>query len=95
MVEELVDMEYIFLHGYIRNTPSDTEVHAEHQLRVDKNTWPVEKNIETYTKLSRMKELGGKTEMLVGLDLPWAGGETEAGVQSPHRGNCLSQRRNI
>ena len=27
-------MEYISLHRYIRNTPSDTEVHAEHQLRV-------------------------------------------------------------
>ena len=25
-------MEYIILHGYIRNTPSDTEVHVEHQL---------------------------------------------------------------
>ena len=23
-------------HGYIRNTPSDTEVHAEHQLKVDR-----------------------------------------------------------
>ena len=38
MVEELVDIQYISLHGYIRNTPSDTEVHAEHQLRVDRNT---------------------------------------------------------
>ena len=26
------------LHGYIRNTPSDTEVHAEHQLRADRST---------------------------------------------------------
>ena len=25
--------------------PSDTEVHAEHQLRPDRSTWPVEKNI--------------------------------------------------
>ena len=25
-------VEYISLHGYIRNTPSDTKVHAEHQL---------------------------------------------------------------
>ena len=25
-------------HGYIRNTPSDTEVHAEHQLRADGST---------------------------------------------------------
>ena len=29
------------------------------------------------------------------MDLPLAGGGTEAGVQSPQRGNCLSQRRNI
>ena len=34
MVEESVGVEYISLHGYIRNTPSDTEMHAEHQLRV-------------------------------------------------------------
>ena len=26
-------MEYMSLHGCIRNTPSDTEVRAEHQLR--------------------------------------------------------------
>ena len=36
-----------------------------------------------------MKEPGGKTGELAGLDLPSAGGGTEAG------GNCLSQRRNI
>ena len=34
MAEESVAMEYISLQGYIRNTPSDTEVHAEHQLRL-------------------------------------------------------------
>ena len=38
MVEVEVDMEYILLHGYIRNTPSHTEVHVEHQLRVDRST---------------------------------------------------------
>ena len=38
MVEEQVDMESISLHRYIRNTLSDTEVHAEHQLRVDRRT---------------------------------------------------------
>ena len=32
--------------------------------------------------------------MLVGLDLPLVGVGTEAGVWSPHQGNCLSQRRN-
>ena len=45
MAEEKVDMEYISLHGYIRNTPSDMEVYAEHQLKVDRSTWPGEKNI--------------------------------------------------
>ena len=38
MEEEQVDVEYISLHGYIRNTPSDTEVHAEYQLRADRRT---------------------------------------------------------
>ena len=32
-----MDMEYISLHGYIRNTPSDTE-ELEHQLRADRRT---------------------------------------------------------
>ena len=85
-------MEYVSLHGYIRNTPSDTEVHAEYQLRV-----PVcrgKEYIDPQT-LGKKKKLGGKTGVLVGLDLHSAGGGTEAGVQSPHRGNCLSQRRNI
>ena len=36
MVEEQVDVEDMSLHQYIRNTPSDAEVHAEHQLRVDR-----------------------------------------------------------
>ena len=38
MVEEQVDMEYIFLRGYIGNKPSDTEVLAEHKLRTDRST---------------------------------------------------------
>ena len=38
MVEEQVDVDYISLYGYIRNTPSDTEVHAEPQLRPDQST---------------------------------------------------------
>ena len=75
-----MDGEYISLHRYIRNTPSDTEVPAEHQLRADRSTWPVEKNIQNHAKLSRMKELGGKTGVLVRLDLPSEGGGTEAGV---------------
>ena len=36
-----------------------------------------------------MKELGGKTGVLVGLDLLSVGGRTEARIRSPHQGNCL------
>ena len=38
MTEEQVDVESISLHGYIRDTLSDTEVHAEYQLRIDRGT---------------------------------------------------------
>ena len=38
MVKEQVDVEYIVPHGYVRNTASNKEVHAEHQLRVDRST---------------------------------------------------------
>ena len=55
----------------------------------------MEKNIQNQAKLGRMKELGGERGVLVGLDLPSVSGRTEAGVQSPHWGNCLSQRKNI
>ena len=37
MAEEQVDVECISLHGCIRNTPSDTEDLAEHQLRMGKH----------------------------------------------------------
>ena len=73
-------MEYISLHRHLRKTPSDTEVHAEHQLRMDSSTWAAEKSIYNHAKLGRTKELGGKARVLVGLDLPWVGGGTEAGV---------------
>ena len=73
---------------------SDTEGHAEPQLRAGRSTWSVEKNTENHAQ-PRKKELGGKTGVLAGLDLPSAGGGTETGVRSPHLGNRLSQRRNI
>ena len=38
MAEEKVEVEYNCLHGYVRNTPSATEVHKEHQLREDRGT---------------------------------------------------------
>ena len=50
---------------------------------------------QNHAKLSRRKELGGETGVLVGLDLPLAGGGTETGVRAPHWGNCLNQRRNV
>ena len=49
----------------------------------------MENNIQNQAKLGRMKELGGKTGVLVGLDLSPEGRGTEAGVPSPHLGNCL------
>ena len=88
-------MEYISLHRYIRNTPSDTEVHAEHQLRADRSTCPEEKNIWNNAKLGRMKELGGKTGVLAGLNLPSACGGTEAGVQSPQGQLSRSEEKHL
>ena len=38
MAEESVDMGYISLQGYIRNTPSEIEVNAEHQITGDEST---------------------------------------------------------
>ena len=38
MVEEQMDMDYISLYGYIKKTPSETEVLAEHQLRAGRST---------------------------------------------------------
>ena len=55
-------MECISLRGYIRNTPSDTGVQAEHQLGADRSTSPAEKNIWNHVKLSRTKEGRGKEE---------------------------------
>ena len=45
-----MDEGNISLHRYIRNTPSDTEVHAEQQLRVDRSTCPGEMNTENHAK---------------------------------------------
>ena len=66
------------LHGYIRNTSLDIEVHAVHLLRADSSTDQRKKNIYNPPKLSRTKELGVKTGVLVGLDLSSVGGGTEA-----------------
>ena len=77
--------EYTFRHRSACRTPAE----SGQEYR------PEEKNVRNHKKLSRMKQLGGKTGVLVGLDLPLVGGGTDAEVQSPYWGNCLSQRRNI
>ena len=56
---------------------------------------PAESRQEDWISGKEYKELGGKTGVLVGLNLPSARGGTEAGVQSLQQGSCLSQRRNI
>ena len=53
-------VEYMSLHRYIRNTPSDTEVLAEHQLRMGKSPWPKGKNILNHTKRGWTTEVRGK-----------------------------------
>ena len=73
-----MDVEYISLHGCIRNTPSDTE----HKLRAGRSPGAQESNIWTHAKLKKME---GKRGECVGQDLHPRVGETEAGVRSPHR----------
>ena len=79
MAEEYVDIKNISLHRYIRNPPPDTDVHPKH---------PAEGGQEELTsgkeyierKTQQDKGSGGKTGVLVGLDLPLVGGKAEAGV---------------
>ena len=49
----------------------------------------MEKNTKNHATLGRMKKSRGKTGVFIQLDLPSVDGGTEAGVQSPHQGNCL------
>ena len=85
MAEEWMDLEYISLHGYVRNKLSDTKVHAEYQLRADRSTWPVMQN--------RTKELGvGRAGVLVGLDFSWHVEELKQG-SDPRIGAIVWVRR--
>ena len=77
-------------HLSIRNTPSDAKGMAERQLRV--GSW---RRTDRTTRHSVGQKNQGKKQELVELDLPTAGGGTEAGVQLPHQGNCLGQRKII
>ena len=89
-----MDVKYISFHGYIRNTPSDTEVHAEHQLSGQECLTRGEEYIDP-SKTQQGRGTKEKNRSVSLVDLPLAGGGTEAAVPSPHRGSCLSQRRNI
>ena len=78
-------MVYTSLHRCIRNIPSDTEVHAEHQLRVDRSTCPGVKNIQNHARLSSRKELERKIGVLQDWTCSWWVGELEQG-SDPHTG---------
>ena len=65
-----MDVEHVSLHEHSRNTPSDTDVRVEHQLRANRRTRAAEKNIRNHAKLGRMQEIAGKTGALLGVDLP-------------------------
>ena len=84
MVEEQVDVEYISLHGYIRNTLLGTEVHAEHQL--DWTGGPdQQKEYIGPCKSQQDEGTRGETGVSVGVDLPWPVGELKQG-SDPHIG---------
>ena len=80
-----IHQEYTFRHRSACRTPAESR---QEYLTSGKEC------IEPH-KSCRTKELGEKTGVLVGLYVLSAGGGTEAGIQSPHRGNCLRQRKSI
>ena len=55
-------MEHISLHGYIRNTPPDTEDLAEHHLRVGKRTCHQKKVYRTTQNLVGQRNEDEKEE---------------------------------
>ena len=80
-----IHQEHTFRHRSVCRTPAES---GQEYLTSRKEY--------TEPHKTRQKEgTGGKTGALEGLDLPLAGGGTEAWVQFPHQGNCLSRRRNI
>ena len=89
-----MDVEYISLHGYIRNTLSDRSACRTPAESRQKYLTSGKEHIEP-RKTWYEEGTRGKTRVLVGLDLSSAGGGIEVQVQSPHWGNCLSHRRNI
>ena len=55
-----MDVEHTSLHGYISNTPLDTEDPTEHQLRAGRSTSPPgkKKNRTMQNSVGQRKELG-------------------------------------
>ena len=80
MVEVKVDVRYISLHRCIRNTPSDTENACKTPAESRQEYRTSRKEYTEPCKTHRMWVLGAQTGVLVGQDLPSAGGGTEAGV---------------
>ena len=73
-----IDKEYTFRHRSEYRTPAAS---GQEYLTSGKEY------IEPHKTQQDEGTRGGNREVLVGLDLPSAGGGTEAGVQSPHQGN--------
>ena len=59
-----------------------SEIHVETQKYIHKRIYRTTTKKKKKKKLSRTKELGRKTRMLVGLDLPLASGGTETVLRS-------------
>ena len=86
MSEEQVEVEHISLHW----------IHQEHTFRHRSARRPPAESRQEYLtsgkeyiepwKTRQDEGAGGETGVLIGLDLPLAGGGTEAGVQSPTLG---------
>ena len=70
-ISSRIQQEYTFRHRTACRTPAER---GQEYLSSGK------KNIWNHTEVGRTKELGGKTRVLVGLDLPSTGGGTKAGV---------------
>ena len=81
MSEEQVDVEYISIHGYIWNIPSDTEVLA--RIPAESRQEYLTNGNEYIEPCKGRQDEGSRRKRgeLVGLDLPLVGGGTEAEVQ--------------
>ena len=77
-----IHQEYAFRHSSACRTPAESR--QEDLTSGKEYTEPHKTGSDEGTR--------GKNRVLAGPDLPSVGGGTEAGVRSPRRGNCQSQR---